>query len=220
MMLWFDRHRRLRDRLSAYIDGELDPPAAQRLESHLAQCERCRLELEQLRATVSGLRDLPVLEPPRSFTLSPQRVAAPRPRQPAAPPLAFGARIAAAGLAAALAAVLVVDLADIGGNGGVQQADAPQTAMERLADEDGMEAATGAPFADEAEAPAAGGAEEPGMTGVAEPPAPGPEEAVTSAPAPSDGGIDALTAAEIGLAAALGVLIAASLALAFAGRKR
>ncbi len=193
MMLWFDRHRRLRDRLSAYIDGELDPPAAQRLESHLAECERCRLELEQLRATVSGLRDLPEVEPPRSFTLSPQRVAAPRPRLPAAPPLAFGARIAAAGLAAALAAVLVVDLGDIGGNGGVQEAAAPQTAMERQADEGGMEAETGERFADEAE---------------------------TSAPAPSGGGIDALTAAEIGLAAALGVLIAASLALAFAGRKR
>jgi hypothetical protein len=218
MMLWFDRHRRLRDRLSAYIDGELDPPAAERLESHLAECERCRLELEQLRATVSGLRDLPELEPPRSFTLSPERVAAPRPRQPAAPPLAFGARIAAVGLAAALAAVLVVDLADIGGNGGFQEAKTPQTAMERLADEGGMEAATGEPFADEAEG--AGAAEEPGTTGAAEPPAPGPEEAVTPAPAPSDGGIDALTAAEVGLAAALGVLVAASLALAFAGRKR
>ncbi len=43
---------------------------------------------------------------------------------------------------------------------------------------------------------------------------------MTSAPAPSGGGIDALTAAEVGLAAALGVLVAASLALAFAGRKR
>ncbi len=219
MMLWFDRHRRLRDRLSAYIDGELDPPAAQRLESHLAECERCRLELEQLRATVSGLQDLPELEPPRTFTLSPERVAAPRPRLPAAPPLAFGARIAAAGLAAALAAVLVVDLGDIGGHGGTQGA-APQPTSARPADEGGMEAETGERFADEAEAPAAGGAEEPGMTGVSEPPAPGPEEAATSAPAPSDAGIDALTAAEIGLAAALGVLIAASLALAFAGRKR
>ena len=227
MMLWFDRHRRLRDRLSAYIDGELDPPAAHRLESHLAECERCRLELEQLRATVSGLQDLPELEPPRSFKLSPEWVAAPRPRLPAAPPLAFGARIAAAGLAAALAAVLVVDLGDIGGNGGVQEAQAPQTAMESPADEGGMEADAGAPAADEADG---AGTEMRGEEAAdddfmldlddAKTPAAGPEEVKMSAPAPSGGGIDALTAAEVGLAAALGVLVAASLALAFAGRKR
>ncbi len=227
MMRWFDRHRRLRDQLSAYIDGELDSPAAERLESHLAQCQRCRAELLQLRATVDGLRGLPEVEPPRSFTLTPERVAAPPQRLPATPPLAIGARIAAAGLAAALAAVLVVDLGDIAGNGATQDAAAPQTTMERLMGEGGMEAATGAPLADEAEgvSPAAPGEDDAGAafmrdSGAAEPPATGPGEAATSAPAPSDGGIDALTAAEIGLAAALGVLVAASLALAFAGRKR
>ena len=229
MMLWFDRHRRLRDQLSAYIDGELDSPAAERLEGHLAECERCRVELEHLRATVAGLRNLPEVEPPRSFALSPERVVAPRPHLPATPPLAIGARIAAAGLAAALAAVLVVDLGDIGGNGEVQEAAAPQTTTDRLADQDGMEAAAGAPAADEAEgAGAATRGQEPAegetelMSGdqAAEPPAAGPGEADTSAPAPSGGGIDALTVVEIGLAAALGALLAASLALAFAGRKR
>ncbi len=242
MMLWFDRHRRLRDQLSAYIDGELDSPAAQRLESHLAECERCRLELEQLRATVSGLQDLPELEPPRSFTLSPERVAAPRPRLSATPPLAFGARIAAAGLAAALAAVLVVDLGDIGGDGASDEAATQQMLSERQAD-DGAFEATGAATPDEAEAgvggaegldetamrdageaaetPAAGGVE-PSAEGpeAAEATAGGPEEAEAPAATPSDGGIDALTAAEISLAAALGVLVSASLAFAFARRKR
>ncbi|KKK65065.1 hypothetical protein LCGC14_2977880, partial [marine sediment metagenome] len=41
MMFWFNRHRRLRDQLSAYIDGELDASAAERLERHLAECGRC-----------------------------------------------------------------------------------------------------------------------------------------------------------------------------------
>ncbi len=51
---------------------------------------------------------------------------------------------------------------------------------------------------------------------------PEPEAGVQEAvPPPSeDGGIDALTAAEIGLAAALGVLVGGSFVLAFVGRKR
>ncbi len=57
---------------------------------------------------------------------------------------------------------------------------------------------------------------------AAETPAAAPEEA--EAPAGTltggDGGFDALTAAEIGLASALAVLLVGSLALAFAGRRR
>ncbi len=234
MMFWFDRHRRFRHQLSAYIDGELDAPAAGRLEGHLAECERCRVEMEQLRATVAGLRELPGVEPPRSFTLSPERVAAPRPRLPATPPLAFGARIAAAGLAAALAAVLVVDLGDIGGDGVSDEAATQQMLSERQADGgEKAEPAPGVPFADEAEAGVGGAAdldetamrgageaaETPAAGGV-EPSAEGPEAAEAPAATPSDGGIDALTAAEISLAVALGVLVAAGLAFAFAGRKR
>ncbi len=57
--------------------------------------------------------------------------------------------------------------------------------------------------------------------GAAETPVAEQEEGEVPAAAPSDdGGIDALTAAEIGLAAALGVLVGGSLVLAFVGRKR
>jgi hypothetical protein len=45
-------------------------------------------------------------------------------------------------------------------------------------------------------------------------------EAAPAAQAGGDGGIDALTAVEIGLAFALGLLVAGSLFLAFAGRRR
>ncbi len=222
MMFWFNRHRRLRDQLSAYIDGELDASAAERLERHLAECGRCRQEMEQLRATVAALQELPAVEPPRSFTLSPERVA-PRPPMPVASPLAFGARIATAGVAAALAVVLVVDLGDFGGDGVTDEATAPQM-MRSEADEEELEAAGGAAEiaaddtssmrdaeAEEAEAP-------PAAPGEAEQ----PDEAETAAvtPAGGEGGIDALTAAEIGLAFALGLLVAGSLFLAFAGRRR
>ena len=47
-----------------------------------------------------------------------------------------------------------------------------------------------------------------------------PDDAEVIASTPDGDGIDALTAAEIGLAVALGVLVAGSLVLAFAGRKR
>ncbi len=227
MMFWFNRHRRLRDQLSAYIDGELDPSAAERLERHLAECGRCRQEMEQLRTTVAALQELPAVEPPRSFTLSPERVA-PRPPMPVASPLAFGARIATAGVAAALAVVLVVDLGDFGGDGVTDEA-TPQM-MRSEANEDELEAADGAVAPEEAQgAPAAEDDAEEGVEtfmtdtgGAVETPAAAPEEA--EAPAVTvtggDGGIDALTAAEIGLASALAVLLVGSLALAFAGRRR
>ncbi len=264
-MIWFNRHRRLRDQLSAYIDGELDASAAERLERHLAECGRCRQEMEQLRATVAALQELPAVEPPRSFTLSPERVA-PRPPTPVASPLAFGARIAAAGVAAALAVVLVVDLGDLGGDDLTDESTAPQM-MRSEADEGELEAAGGAAAPDETQgAPAAGDdettfmgngdtdqVEEPppaegGLETTRTPPSPVPtvppdmtavprgEEreivpreltplpeagSIEAAPAAQGGGgIDALTAVEIGLAAALGLLVAGSLALAFAGRRR
>ncbi len=228
MMFWFNRHRRLRDQLSAYIDGELDASAAERLERHLGECGRCRQEMEQLRATVAALQELPAVELPRSFTLSPERVA-PRPPMPVVSPLAFGARIAAAGVAAALAVVLVVDHGDFGGDGVTDEATAPQM-MRSNADEEELEAAGGAVAPEEAQdAPAAELDAEDGVEtflsdtgGAAETPAAAPEEAEAPAvtPAGGDGGIDALTAAEIGLASALAVLLVGSLALAFAGRRR
>jgi len=224
-MFWFDRHRRLRDQLSAYIDGALDPPAAGRLEAHLGECEGCRTELEQLRSTVAALRELPEAQAPRSFALSPERAAVRGSAVPAAP-LAFGARIAAAGVAVALAAVLVVDLGDLGGDGATEEVSAPQMMAEREADEGEMEAGGAAPATvsepygtpASPEAGAVGGPAS-GERDVAETPAAGPDEVDAPAAAPS-GGVDALTAAEIGLAAALGVLVAGSLVLALAGIKR
>jgi anti-sigma factor RsiW len=45
-----------RQRLEAYLDGELDAPGALALEQHLAACTTCRARLEQLRVLGAGLR--------------------------------------------------------------------------------------------------------------------------------------------------------------------
>jgi hypothetical protein len=118
-MILFDKHRKARNNLSAYIDGQLAARDLTALEAHLEACEACRLELRQLRATIVALGAMPQAEPRRSFRLTPAMAATPRPapRPEPRPALANGVRIAAVGLAAALAIVVVVDAGDSGGGG-------------------------------------------------------------------------------------------------------
>lgn len=58
-----------RERLSAYLDDELDAAEREPLERHLAQCEQCRMALAELRQTRALLRALPPPALPRSFAL-------------------------------------------------------------------------------------------------------------------------------------------------------
>ena len=71
--------------LSAYLDGMLPMQERAALEARLLQEPALLARLEGLRLTVSVLRDLPEVETPRNFILSPSMVAqprvAPRPRQ-------------------------------------------------------------------------------------------------------------------------------------------
>ena len=209
MVFWPGAHRRFRESLSPYIDRELKARAAERLEAHLAACEACRLELRQLRATAAALRGLPEIQVPRSFALSPERAAVRRrPLTGAAAPLALGMRLAAAGVAVALAAVLVVDL---GGLAGDNQAGttAPQAASERNGEYLAPTDSAAAPSAEGAQTPAAGSdTGTPSKTSEAQP-----------ATDTDGGGFDALTAAEIALGVTLGLLVVGGLALTFTGRK-
>lgn len=50
--------------LSAHLDGALEPADRLRLEAHLEGCAACRRDLEDLRATVEGIRSLEPVEPP------------------------------------------------------------------------------------------------------------------------------------------------------------
>ncbi|KAF0126876.1 MAG: hypothetical protein FD189_849 [Elusimicrobia bacterium] len=53
--------------LSAYMDGELTPAGAGRLEEHLKGCPSCAAALDRMRTAESGLRALPAAEPPPFF---------------------------------------------------------------------------------------------------------------------------------------------------------
>lgn len=131
----------LRERLSAYLDGELAPADAAALERHLAECAECRDELAALREVRTLLRALPPPALPRSFALPP--TAAPHSARPPAtwplpdrppravpahrpgttsarPPAAALARAAqwAGSLAAAIGLLLIVATAVLGANPG------------------------------------------------------------------------------------------------------
>ena len=220
-MFWPIRHRRLRHSLSAYIDGQLSAAEAEALEQHLAACDACRRELEELRATVLALRDLPEEAIPRSFALTPGQVARPTPPRPvpASPVLATGMRLAGAALAFALAAVLVVDLGDLGGDSGgpmgVSEAPAEMAAPDEISAPEPMEGAE--KEADRAAAPDR--AEEEGVETYGEvTPLTGAAELQEAAK--PGGGLDPLQAAEVAIGAALGFLVVGNLTLAFAKRKR
>ena len=208
-------HRRFRDQLSAYIDGELEAAAAERLEAHLAACEGCRLELGQLRATAAALRDLPEAEAPRSFTLSPERAAGRRPLTRATAPLALGMRLAAAGVAVALAAVFVVDLGGLAEDNEAGTA-APQAASDRGTEYAAPDDGGAAPNAEGAGTPAASGAPAGDRNDSGTP----TQTSEVQPPAGTGGdGIDALAAAEIALGVTLGLLVVGGLALTFTGRQ-
>ena len=98
------RHGRLRELLSAYVDGQVSASEASRVQEHLAACAECRRELEALRATVSLLRSLPQVQPSRSFALA----EAPEPADRRWP-VAWGARAAMSVAGLVLATLLVGD---------------------------------------------------------------------------------------------------------------
>jgi Putative zinc-finger len=153
-MHWLNKHARIRDRLSPYLDGALSPAERTSLEGHLSTCEACYAELDELRLTAGATHELPEVEAPRSFALTPEmlegrRTAAP---VPSAPPLAFGMRLASAGVAVLLAVVVIGDLSDAGGGGGgggdgtgnLELADESRTTMEFAAEAERDQAEGGA----------------------------------------------------------------------------
>lgn len=133
-MRWPDWHRRVRKKLSPYLDADLSPGDQRQLEAHLAACEACRAELAELRAVRKALASMPLEKEPRSFALTPGMVERPSPSGSSAlRRLETASRLAAAGLAVALAAVLLLDLRG-GEQAGPGPAAAPQAAIERSAE--------------------------------------------------------------------------------------
>jgi Putative zinc-finger len=116
-MHWLSKHARLRDQLSPYLDDALTSAERASLERHLAECDACRAELDQLRLVVGATREFPQVDTPRSFALTPEMLEGRRAAAsaPSAPPLALGMRLASAGVAVVLAVVVIGDLSDVGG---------------------------------------------------------------------------------------------------------
>jgi hypothetical protein len=57
-------HEELRERLSAYLEEDLDASEQARIEEHLGGCPDCRQEYRELRHMVDLLRGLPAPDPP------------------------------------------------------------------------------------------------------------------------------------------------------------
>lgn len=74
-----DAHRRQQhedERLSAFLDDELPEREALEVTRHLAACDRCMAELEDVRAARSALRRLPNVDPPAALFLDAELFAA------------------------------------------------------------------------------------------------------------------------------------------------
>src|SRR6185312_17309916 len=66
---WHESPEYRQEQLSAALDGMLAPEEQTALDAHLAGCETCRRELEELRQVRMLLRALPEPALPRSFLL-------------------------------------------------------------------------------------------------------------------------------------------------------
>jgi hypothetical protein len=97
-------HQWVEESLSAYLDGELSSPDRARVEKHLQQCEACAENLATLRQTVSLLKELPVVQAPRSFAV---RRAAVEVKRAAPPAWGYGLLKGATALAALLLVLLI-----------------------------------------------------------------------------------------------------------------
>jgi anti-sigma factor RsiW len=96
------------DRISAFLDDELGDASALAVTRHVATCDRCRDELEDLRATRDALRRLPGLQLPAGvLTIA----GAPAPRRALLRRLSRRLQLTSAGVAAVFGLFTVAYLA-------------------------------------------------------------------------------------------------------------
>jgi anti-sigma factor RsiW len=89
-------HEALRENLSAFLDGELDPESKTGLEAHLKECEACRRELEGLKKASVRFREAGKVRAPAALGEAVLKKGRPERRHPA---LTFAVALAAIVLA-------------------------------------------------------------------------------------------------------------------------
>ena len=94
--------------ISAYVDEELSSRESARVAAHLQTCDECRFLADDMRATQTLVRELPIVRAPREFTLGPQFDVAPGGQQTnAAPKRGWFNFMPAVAMSAALLLLLV-----------------------------------------------------------------------------------------------------------------
>ncbi len=97
--------------LSAYLDGQLSPSEASRLEARLSSDQELKAVLEDLRGTHALLRKLPPRRAPRNFRLTPAMAGIKPPQPRAYPAFRFATALAAFLFVAAVALNVVLPFA-------------------------------------------------------------------------------------------------------------
>jgi anti-sigma factor RsiW len=124
------RHRPDVIALSAWLDGQLPPAAAVKLEAHVETCAICRERTKELRSVRAALRATPAAESRRSFRVTPAMAAA-IPAVAARRPLALRVAPAVSAVAVLVFAVVVgADLYSAGGSSRNTSADRAATSAQ------------------------------------------------------------------------------------------
>src|SRR5512139_411114 len=113
-------HARLHSQVDAYVDGELNPAASARFESHLSECRSCVEAVALGREIKVAFATVPPVEAPRSFHLTPAMIQQPVRASLPPPRGQFALRLAqtTAGVAiVGLAAVAAYDLSSSDSSG-------------------------------------------------------------------------------------------------------
>ena len=98
--------------VSAFLDGALSTKEMSQVDLHMASCEVCAQDANELRSVISVLGAMPTVPAPRSFAIPvPASAWVPEPSRPWwSPAPLMGLRAAAVGAAIALAIVFAGDL--------------------------------------------------------------------------------------------------------------